>query len=133
MSDEKVIVKKIRVFPIEAVLDNAEGSQKANILKINAQGAILEVFTPSNRAQTVVNMKCTLPLTDVEFNEDCLIVKTYNQMIGEKNHKKQYLIEVHYKKLKVQNQNAINDFLTALETKMKKSQEAKPQKKDTSS
>lgn len=113
---------KISIFPIEVTIEADGGPYKANAYKMNDTGMILEVFVSTFNPQQAVKLKWILPVDNIAMEEDAVVVKKYTQP---KNGKIQYLMEVHFKKLKLSHSQAIKSLLDRYEQQLKKQAEKK--------
>lgn len=116
-------VKRKSMFPFEATIEGSQGPQKAGVHKITQQGMLIEIFNGVYKIQSTLKIKWVLPGETATLEEECTVVKTYDHFSDEKKTQKKHLIEVHYKKLKMPNRDAISNFLIKLEAKIKKAQE----------
>lgn len=127
---EPVQKNKVYVFPIETQLEIHGALQKVLVHKLVLQGAMIELFSPDLKIQEVLNFKLFLPTEGVQIDESVVVVKTYNKFKEVKRDGKvfvlkdqmQYLAEVHFKRPKLQTQNAIENFLKRFEKKAIKSE-----------
>ncbi len=103
---------KINIFPIEINIEGEGGPYKAQAYRINSQGMIMEVFVSKFKPQQSLKLKWTLPIDDIAMEEDAVVVKLYSQPKGNKI---QYLMEIHFKKIKPQNAEAIKSLLDRVE------------------
>lgn len=108
---------KFNIYPIEVDIEAAGGPYKANAYKINTTGMMLEVFVNTFTLQQPLKIKWILPVDNITMEEDAVVVKKYSQQRGNKI---QYLMEIHYKKMKFQHQEAIKSLLERIEHKEKK-------------
>jgi Zn-dependent metalloprotease len=124
MSEQVVRVKK-KLLPIEATIVYNGSQHKILIHKVAQRGCILEVFSPDLKPQQNFHLKFILESEGVQIEEDVLVVKTYNKFKEVVKNRKihvlkdqmMYLAEVHYKKPKIQTQDAIEKFLKRFEKK----------------
>lgn len=121
---------KNHAFPIETQLEIHGVIQKVLVHKLVLQGAMIELFSPDLKTQETLNFKLFLPTEGVQIDESVVVVKTYNKFKEVKKDGKvhvlkdqiQYLAEVHFKRPKIQTQNAIENFLKRFEKKVIKSE-----------
>lgn len=114
--------KKISIFPFEVIIESAGAVFKANGVKLNTVGMMLEVFVNKLTPGLPVNLKWILPLDQIPMEEEAKVIKLYSQ---QKEDHIQYLIEVHFKKIKFQNSEAIKSLLERYEAALKKQSEKK--------
>lgn len=124
MSEQIVRVKK-KLLPIETTIEYNGAQHKVLIHKVAQRGCILEVFSPDVNPQQCLHLKFTLESEGIQIEEDVVVVKTYNKFkevvkngkIHVLKDQMIYLAEVHYKKPKIQTQDAIEKFLKRFEKK----------------
>lgn len=123
---EPAIKTKTHKLPFEIQLELNGVAQKVLIHKIEPIGALIEVFVPNLKALQHFSFKIQLPLDGLNFEEEAIIVKTYNKYKEVKKDGKvyvqkdqiQYLVEVHFKRPSLQTQDAIENFLKRSEKKV---------------
>lgn len=113
---------KISIYPIEVIIEGAGGPQNGLAYKINPMGMILEVFVSTFTPQQQLKLKWVLPIDHISMEEDVIVIKKYTQPRGDKI---QYLMEVHFKKIKSQNAASIKGLLERYEVALKKQNEDK--------
>lgn len=124
MSEPVIKVKK-KLLPIETTVEYNGAPHKVLIHKVAQRGCILEVFSPDLKTQTAFHLKFTLESEGIQIEEDVVVVKTYNKFkevvkngkVHVLKDQMMYLAEVHYKKAKIQTQDAIEKFLKRFEKK----------------
>jgi len=120
----EVINNKISIFPFDIDIDSKIGPQKGKVFKLNMLGMIVEVSTGAFVPQLPLNLKFIVPLDNKLIQDEGLVVKTYNQHQGEKM---KYFVEIHFKKLKPQNKDALDQFLRKYEDMLAKAKIKKAQ------
>ena len=103
---------KVNIFPIEVNIEADGGPFKAQAYKINPQGMIMEVFVSKFSPQQSLKLKWTLPIDNIAMEEDATVIKLYSQP---RANKIQYLMEIHFKKIKPKNAEAIQSLLDRVE------------------
>lgn len=103
---------KINIYPMQVSVESDVGLQKGQACKINPQGMIMEVFLSKFTLQQPLKLKWVLPVDNISMEEDAFVMKLYSQPRGDKI---QYLMEVHFKKIKPQNVEAIKSLLERIE------------------
>jgi hypothetical protein len=103
---------QISIYPIEVTIECDGGPHKGNALKINDQGMILEVFVSTFSPQQTLTLKWLLPVDNISMQEDVIVIKKYTQ---NRSGKIIYLMEVHFKKIKLANASAILTLLGRFE------------------
>ena len=116
--------KKISIFPFEVMIESTSGAFKANAVKINTVGMMLEVFVNKLTPGLPVKLKWILPLDQIPMEEEAKVIKLYSQ---QKENHIQYLIEVHFKKIQFHNSEAIKSLVERYETALKKQSDKKGQ------
>ncbi len=114
--------RKISIFPFDVAIDANGKAYKGKALKINAIGMMLEVYENTLTPSLPINLRWILPLDQIAMEESAKVVKLYSQ---QRETGIQYLIEVHFKKIKPQNADAIKSLLDRYENALKKQAEKK--------
>lgn len=110
---------KVNIYPMDVNIEAEGGSYQAQAYKLNTTGMILEVFVNTFTPQQQIKIKWLLPIDNISIEEEAVVVKKYSQRRGDRI---QYLMEIHFKKLKFQHQEAITSLIERVAAKEKKIQ-----------
>jgi hypothetical protein len=100
---------KMSIYPIEVTVEAPGGPYKANALKLTDLGMILEVFVSVFNPQQTLTLKWLLPVDNISMQEDAIVIKKYTQNNAGKII---YLMEVHFKQVKLPNAFAIRGLFS---------------------
>lgn len=108
---------KVNIYPIDVNIEAGGSPYKARAYKLNTTGMMLEVFVNTFTPQQQIKIKWLLPIDNISIEEDAVVVKKYSQQRGDKI---QYIMEIHFKKLKFQHQKAITSLIDRVSASEKK-------------
>lgn len=81
MTDENVVVKKIKPYPIQCELIDGDKIHKVNIIKLEPIGFLVENDKLILRTGTRLNARFVLPVFNKVISSEVILVKTIDSFI----------------------------------------------------
>lgn len=112
MADKKVVVQKVKPYPIPVTVDI--GAQKAacEILKLASSGFIMDTKAALLKVGSEHMVLFEIPVSKEVINGRCKVIKTYDHRTGSAPAKR--LAEMHFLGLNAAGEISIQKFLTAI-------------------
>lgn len=113
---EKVIVKKVKAFPIPINLSVAEGQPpiKGEILRLTLVGFQMTCKERMFKVGETFIAAFSLPVLKLSIKEVVVVAKTYDTFLDASVSEKTRITEIHFKSLSLENEKSIRNFMHAI-------------------
>lgn len=113
---EKVVVKKVKAFPIPIDLWVAEGQPltKGEILRLTLVGLQMTCKDRMFKVGETLIATFTLPVLKLSIKEVVVVAKTYDTFLDASVSEKTRITEFHFKTLSLDNEKSIRNFMHAI-------------------
>lgn len=113
-SPTKVVKKKVRPYPIEAVLDMNGQKKPVEVIYVTAMGCIVRLKAQMVTVGEYYQVVFELPVLKEFINTQVRVLKTYDKAIDPKEKKVERLSELHFQALSKEHKSRIVAFIQAI-------------------
>ncbi|MGE0526167.1 MAG: hypothetical protein AB7G93_17710 [Bdellovibrionales bacterium] len=110
----KIVKKKIKPYPIEAVLEANALKKTVEIMYLTAQGAVVRLGTQMVFVGEYYQTQFQIPVMRESIRSQCRIIRTFDRAVDPKNGVVERLAEFHFQNLTPEHKERIVSFTKAI-------------------